>query len=257
MAGFNDVYSKKTKPSSDSHRRKTLYRPLTFFLIVFCIVLAMSVFFKISRIEVSGNSLYTTEEVIAASGIYEGDNLFFLNRIAAGTRVAVKLPYVESVTINRGLPNIVRIVVEESKASACVDIDGVYWTVSSGGKCLGPVDADKTSEFAAVTGIALETPAEGSDFEAKAGEQEKLDYLLDILDQIHARQLVDKVTGIDMTELNCPVIEYEGRFNVKLGANDNTEYKFGKLLAAVEQLGADDAGTLDVSEGNKVEFKPN
>ena len=44
---------------------------------------------------------------------------------------------------------------------------------------------------------------------------------------------------------------------MKLGANDNTEYKFGKLLSAVSQLSADDSGTLDVSTGEKVIFNPN
>ena len=40
-------------------------------------------------------------------------------------------------------------------------------------------------------------------------------------------------------------------------AMDNTEYKFGKMLSAASQLSADDAGTLDVSTGDKVIFNPN
>lgn len=51
--------------------------------------------------------------------------------------------------------------------------------------------------------------------------------------------------------------EYDDRFVVILGENNNTEYKFGKLLSAVSQLKADDAGTLELSDSNKVTFRPN
>ena len=63
--------------------------------------------------------------------------------------------------------------------------------------------------------------------------------------------------GLALCDFNDDKLEYDGRFLVKLGATDNTEYKFGKMLSAASQLSADDAGTLDVSEGDKVIFNPN
>ena len=104
-------------------------RPLRFFLVIVAIIFVMSVFFKITKIEVSGNSLYSAEEIIAASGIEEGDNLFFVNRIAAGSRVVVKLPYVDSVKISRGLPNRVTIEVTESNAVGYVSVGDELWSV--------------------------------------------------------------------------------------------------------------------------------
>ena len=74
---------------------------------------------------------------------------------------------------------------------------------------------------------------------------------------MQARGLVGKVTVIDMSDAANPTLEYDSRFLVKLGAMDNTEYKFGKMLSAASQLSADDAGTLDVSTGDKVIFNPN
>ena len=181
MADTNEKYTSQRQGQERSRKRRNLYKPLTFFLIVFAIVMAMSVFFSIGRIVVEGNSLYTDEEVIAASGIQQGDNLFFLNRIAAGSRVAAKLPFVDSVTINRGLPNIVTIVVAESRAAGCIDIDGVLWTVGSTGKCLGMIEETAASDYAVISGIELNVPASGSPFEAAAGNEDKLDYLLDMV----------------------------------------------------------------------------
>ena len=250
MADTNDS-------NRSSNRRGRLYRPLSFFLIVAAAVLAMSVFFKITRINVEGNSYYTADEIINASGIQRGDNLFFINRIAAGSRVAVKLQYVDSVRINRGLPNIVTIVVEESRAVGYVTINDLYWSVGRTGKCLGIVDKDEAAQMAQISGIILAEPAEGSNFQPSSSEMDKFMYLLEIMDQIHGRGLTDLVSAIDMSDPSDPTVEYDGRFTVRLGAQDDTEYKFGKLLSAIEKLGADDSGTLDVSSGNRVEFRPN
>lgn len=256
MANTNDYYRKREDPYKPKFTRN-VNRPLAFFLVIVALIFIMSVFFKVSRIEVKGNSIYTADEVIKASGIEKGDNLFFINGIAAGSRVAVKLPYVDSVQINRGLPNLVIIEVTESKAVGCVKVGDELWSVSSSGKFLSSITQDDSSHIAMISGINVSDAATGEHIEAASGEENKLAYLTDILYQIQARGLLGKVTAIDMSDVNNPTFEYDSRFLVKLGAMDNTEYKFGKMLSAVLQLSADDAGTLDVSTGDKVVFNPN
>lgn len=256
MANTNDYYRKREDPYKPKFTRN-VNRPLAFFLVIVALIFIMSVFFKVSRIEVKGNSIYTADEVIKASGIEKGDNLFFINGIAAGSRVAVKLPYVDSVQINRGLPNLVIIEVTESKAVGCVKVGDELWSVSSSGKFLSSITQDDSSHIAMISGINVSDAATGEHIEAASGEENKLAYLTDILYQIQARGLLGKVAAIDMSDVNNPTFEYDSRFLVKLGAMDNTEYKFGKMLSAVSQLSADDAGTLDVSTGDKVVFNPN
>lgn len=68
---------------------------------------------------------------------------------------------------------------------------------------------------------------------------------------------MDKVANINVSDIAKVSFEYDDRFVVILGENNNTEYKFGKLLSAVSQLKADDAGTLELSDSNKVTFRPN
>ena len=256
MSNSNDYYRKREDPYKPNFKRN-VNRPLTFFLVIVAIIFVMSVFFKITKIEVSGNSLYSAEEIIAASGIEKGDNLFFINRIAAGSRVVVKLPYVDSVKISRGLPNLVTIEVTESKAVGCVAVGEELWSVSSSGKFLSSIDKKEAEHIAVVSGITVSEAAVGEYIKASDGQSDKLAYLTDILYQIQARGLMGKVTSIDLTDAQNPTFEYDGRFLVKLGAFDNTEYKFGKMLSAVSQLSADDSGTLDLSTGNKVVFNPN
>ncbi len=257
MSTTNDYFKKPAEKGNGKNAHSALYRPMTFFLIIVAIIFVMSVFFKVSKIEVQGNIKYSSEEIISASGIHTGDNLFFINRIGAGSRVVVKLPYIDSVKINRSLPNRVTIVVEESKAVACIDVGDELWSISQTGKFLSAIDKKDAGLIAHISGISVSSAAVGETVSVDETEQAKLDYLLEILYQIQARSLVDKVADIDISNVADPTFEYDGRFIVKLGARDNTEYKFGKLLSAVSQLTVDDAGTMELSDGNKVTFKPN
>ena len=109
------IHKRKT---ADSPERMTISQylssfsgPIMFFLVVVATIFVMSVFFRITNIQVEGNSHYTDEEIIRAIDIEEGDNLFFFDRFAALSRVFAKLPYVEEVSVERSLPNKVIITV--------------------------------------------------------------------------------------------------------------------------------------------------
>ena len=129
--------------------------------------------------------------------------------------------------------------------------------VSSSGKFLSSIDEKDAEHIASISGITVNEAEVGEYIKSAEGESDKLAYLTDILYQIQARGLMGKITAIDLSDAANPTFEYDGRFMVKLGAFDNTEYKFGKLLSAVSQLSADDSGTLDLSTGKKVVFNPN
>ena len=257
MPDTNELSPRKQLSKEIAKRRVSLRKPVSFLLIIVVIIFLMSISFKISKIEVSGNNLYSEEEIISASGIYTGDSLFFINRIAAGSRVVVKLPYVDSVAITRTLPNKVTIIVQESKAIGYVEISGDFWTISQSGKYLAKIEAKDAEGIARISGITAENPVVGDALNPKEGDEVKLQYLQEIMYQIQTRGLVSDITAIDIGNEANPEISYQNRFTVKLGELDNTEYKFGKMLSAISQLGKDDAGIMDLSTDDKVYFNPN
>ena len=101
--------------STNRRRRRGRFSFLTkllcILLIAGAVVAALTVFFKVQSITVSGNARYTSEEVVAASGIEIEDNLFLLNKYSAAQAIFEKLPYVEEATINRALPDTIVITV--------------------------------------------------------------------------------------------------------------------------------------------------
>ena len=62
---------------------------------------------------------------------------------------------------------------------------------------------------------------------------------------------------IDMSSAANPVFDYKGHFTVKLGSNENLEYKLGLLVSAVEKLKENEYGVIDLSIDHQAHFSPN
>ena len=228
-------------------KRSVLFAPLSFLIICAALVFGMSVFFRVSGIEVEGNEVYSKEEIIEASGIEEGDNLFFINRFSAISRIFSKLPYVEKAVINRSLPNKLVIIVTESRAIACISAEDGTWAIDRSCKLLSKTNGEEAGSLIRIEGLTPIAPEAGQIIAPGEAESPKVSYLSAILTQIDALDLQDRITYIDISGISNPTFDYIGRFTVKLGANENVEYKFQCLLSAVEALNEGDRGTLDLS----------
>lgn len=236
-------------PQRRKKKKKTsaLFAPLSFLIICVALVFGMSVFFRVSSIGVEGNAIYSPEEVIEASGIEKGDNLFFINQFSAISRIYSKLPYVEKAAIDRHLPNKLTIVVMESRAVAWVAAEDGNWAIDRSCKLLGKVEAAEQQSLIRIDGLTPIAPEAGKYIAPGEEETPKVNYLAAILQQVDTLDLRGDISYIDISGITNPSFDYLGRFVVKLGSNENLEYKFQCLLSAVEALNEGDRGTLDLS----------
>ena len=141
--------------------------------LVAAVVFGVAVFFKVSRVEVQGNSLYSAEQVVQASGIETGDNLLTLNKATVAGNIITQLPYVEKVSVGRSMPDAVILEVQESTARFAVMSDtNVIWLINSSGKALERYDGltDVTAAQTPTDETPVETPTEEAAVEAPAGE---------------------------------------------------------------------------------------
>ena len=232
--------------------RGAVWGPLSFLLAVAAAVFGMSVFFRVHDVTVSGNVRYTAEEIVLASGIEEGDNLFFINRGTATARINARLPYVEQAWIERSLPNRLEIHITESDAVASLTAsDGTTWVLDRGCKLLATAGADETEGLIAVSGLSPVEPEVGERLSAPAGEEPKVAYLADILGMISDLGMQEDVTAVDITDYASPSFRYLGRFTVKLGEYGSLAYKFQLMLSAIAKMSEGDRGTLDVGIDNR------
>jgi cell division protein FtsQ len=253
----------RKKKAADAPERMSLSQylssfsgPIVFFLVVVTTIFVMSIFFRITNIQVEGNVHYTDEEIIRAIDIEEGDNLFFFDRFSALSRVFAKLPYVEEVTVERSLPNKITITVTESQALAYIILGDEMWTVDHNCKILGKATDDELSGLIAVEGFNPGTLLIGEPLTTADGNTADVEYLAAVLDQLEGRGLYTSVKSIDFTDPSDVSFRYGDRYTIMLGGSAKTEYKFAMVVSVMQQLLAGDMGVIDVSDEITAHFRP-
>ena len=251
------------KPNTDDEQRfhlrellSTLSGPIMFFLVVVAVIFVMSVFFRVSDIQVRGNSHYSDEEIIRAIDIEEGDNLFFFDRFAALSRVFAKLPYIDEVSVERSLPNKVIITVSESQALAYIVLGEEKWTIDHSCKVLGKANDDELSGLIPIEGISPGTLMIGEPLQTADGDTGIVDYIAEVLFQLEARGLYADVGRVDFSDPRHVEFTLRDKYTVRIGDSNNVEYKFGMLMSVLSQVLDGDVGIINVSDGNTAHFSP-
>ena len=239
-----------------------LLKVLCALAVLVALTMGATVFFQVEQVEVIGNHRYTAEEVVEASGIQVGDNLYHMNKFAVAREMLEELPYTRELLIRRRLPNTIVITVTEWDAVARVEappagavVEGEEnplevaredWLISVGGKLLEPAAAD--SDEIRITGITPIMPRAGTKLALPQAEAEKSAALLALLQELETLDMLDGVSAIDLASTHMTV-RYEDRFDVKLPLTGDLNYKLRVLVAVVHgQLDDQAAGELDLTQ---------
>ena len=267
-----------------SHRSRTRrknrgrFGPLFKLLCVLAVVVALTagatVFFRVERVSVSGNQRYSQEEIIAASGIHLGDNMYSLNKVRIDRSIRTKLPYVGELTINRALPSTILITVAEWDAVAQISVPDPArifavqeelleedpkaepvktaqepWLISVKGKLLEP--APKDSAAIPVSGLTPLAPEAGSMLAVPESEKTRLEALTALLAALEEVELSEEITSIRL-EATQLVVRYAGRFNVKMKLNADFQYDLRLMCTVREQMeqrySVDVTGSIDLTQ---------
>ncbi len=271
-----------------SHRSRTRRRnrgrfgPLFKLMCVVAVIVALTVgatvFFRVERVTVSGNQRYTQEEIIAASGIQLGDNLYSLNKVRIDRSIRTTLPYVGELTINRALPSTILITVTEWEAVAQVAVPDPervsalqgarleadpeaeplqtaqeLWLISVKGKLLEPAPADSPAIL--VTGLISLSPQAGSMLSVPEEEQTRLEALTALLEALEGDGMLGEISSIRLENTQL-VAHYAGRFQVKMRLNADFSYDVRLMRAIREQMeekyGENTAGSMDLTRNRAV-----
>lgn len=241
---------------SNRGRFSFLYRLLTFVVICGAIVAALALFFKVEKIQVEGAERYTAEEVIAASGVSVGDNLFLMDKYEVAARIHGELNYVETVQISRNLPSTLRITVTECQSTVAVEQEDLTWLISGTGKIVDTVTIDAAKEYALVTGLTLQKPQLGKTIEADSDNDLACRTLLELLERLHGKNMLSDVQAIHLEDPSHITLRYLNRFDVVIPWNADLNYKLDYLLAVVERLEDNERGTINMTQDRKVNFIP-
>ena len=184
-------------------RFSALYKLLSVLIIFAAILMGCVVFFRVSTVEITGDSPYTEEEIRRVSGVEQGDNLFTLNKYQISSRIYTQLPYIGTVNFERKYPDTFVIHVTASVPVAWIESGGSRWLMDTDCKLLESGGASLTEGKAQVRGLEAVNPLVGSVLTVPPEQQDKLDQLKGFLAAIQARQMTGSLTSfLDLTSNN-------------------------------------------------------
>ena len=193
-----------------------LLRPLSVLLTAVAVVAALTMFFKVSTVEVTGSSRYQAGEVAAASGVELGDNLVLLDKYHIAQRIYTELPYVTEARINRKFPSTLVLDVTETSAVASIQGAGGYWLLNAGEKLLEVVDETGAQDYLRITGLEAVNPAVSARLD---GGMDPLDLLREALGEFEL-----EVLDTAPVEYRCYCSrERVSRALISMGKKDLTE----------------------------------
>lgn len=253
-------------PPKPFMRNRLLLRLATVVAIVLALVLAMSVFFRVEHIQVSGMDQYTAWDISQASGIKQGDSLFSLGLPGATARI-LELDYVKDVRIGIRLPNMVIIDITEVRVTYAVKAqDDEWWLVDSSGRIIEKAMDDSQESCTKILGVHLLNPEAGGQAVAQETNTPQVDengntipvtvtaahrlnVALNIADYLEANGIIGQAASIDVNDLGDIQFWYGQQYQVKLGNESQLSHKVSLAKGAIDKLSQEshNSGVLDAS----------
>lgn len=242
-------------PDSRAERRKQklkrqqryrfLYKVFTLVLTLCAGVLALTLFFKVDTVRIQGRSRYTNAELLQTAEIEPGDNLFLLSRRGVRRRLLDQYPYLDTVVIDRKLPNQIIIRVADAKPAVAIGSETTYYYIDAGGKLLEQVAVDRLGSVPVVTGVTVKDMEVGKRLNMR--KDEKLRLLSQLLASLQASGLMDRVDFINFSDLNNVRVGCDGHMYIRFGTMDRLEKKMQFAQKFVEETSASLYCEIEVS----------
>lgn len=244
-------------------RRKHRSRMLAvFYIFLFLVVIAVAVtlsftvLFKITNVCVSGTSRYSEKQILDASGIKKGDNLFLIHTSASAEKIGQKLPYIGTVNVSRKFPTQVEISVKEEPVCGAAAFGNGYIVIGENGKTL---ECAKKCPQGCIVLKGLNINKAQPGFPVAFANSSRAEILRDVMDSVKKNGL-SNITEADFSQPSRILLNYDRRVIINFGTSADIDYKlvFAKKLLK-ENIKSTEKGTLNmsvVSDTNKAYFDP-
>lgn len=235
---------KKRKVNKHRRRKKALLWGFLLLAVVLLCGLSLTVFFPVEEISASGSSFYSSEKIIAYSGISAGDNLIRISEDRVLASLQKDLPFVDSIKISKKLPGTVKITVTDAAEIYVFKIGETYYSADDEGRVLRSytekpenilfVDCKAALGEGSVTYITFEN----------AQTQEIIRLVTDKIQNFALR-----ADYLSLKDLYAIEMSFDSRFTVNFGEFAYFEEKLAHLLKMLEDESfAGSSGTVNLSD---------
>ena len=232
-----------------------LYKLLTLVVVCAAAVLALTLFFKVESVEVTGNSRYSAQEIQDACGVSLGDNLYLLSKPDMVQRLHQQLPYIDEVRVTRRLPNTLCIQVTEFSTVYAVEQEGTVWLLTSGGKIVET--AAERGDVPLIDGCELLAPSLSGDVSFALELQNRQESLFALLTALESAELTEGVRAIHLGDPTVLTMDYTERFTVEMPYGADYPRLLRYLTLVIDKLETNLTGVIDLTRDGEPHFRPN
>lgn len=248
---------KRHKDNKKRKKRNTFRKIMIWFAAIIAFaavgtVLSLTVFFHIDTISVSGNEIYSKDEILAQCPIEIGENLFLSDTKNAKEMLEQNLPYIYNAEITRKLPYTIQIKITEATPQYSIKQDKTYILLNDNFKVLEN-NAEKAQGIL-ISKAEISSAQPGSEIVFKDSD---IGECLKQLAAVVNDNDFSEITSIYSNSIRDNYVVYENRIAFKLGTCDNLENKIYQGLTACEELNQSNPnaeGTMTITGGKSLYF---
>lgn len=257
--------SQAVRKSNKSSKGKIL-------VVLLAIVIILSAFFLLANsrlfrvrnfaVNIGGSGMYSQEEIINASGVAQGIELFGFDRMTVQNNIKRELPYVSSVSIRRLPPSTLRIDVRTDTAALGIMLGDEYYIISESFRVVEKIRMDgRPLEYVKPHGVVniitndVVRSFVGERIEFR--DDDIVSFLEEFIKLRRGHDAAEMITSVDIRDKFNVIMDYGGLYTVHFGVFENIYRKALNSFDVIEVL--DDRslrGTIDVSNGERVVFMP-
>ena len=225
-------------------------------IVVLGLLLVILPSFRVKKIVVEGNHLYSAEQIIRCSGIEVGEELLALDVDEAIQNILSACPYVDSISVSSESISCIRITVKEKSNLMYTAFNGKYVAFDSSFHVLS--SSEDESVYANLLKVELPPIAAlsvGGNMYF-ANQETNMDYVGELLETLDAKGILDEVTSIDFSKKFQVSYVMEGKCLVELGKVAELDTKLMLVDEILETRGGMDTySVVNVSATDKPTYR--
>lgn len=219
-------------------------------VLIVLVVVVYRLLFVIKDISAVGSERYTSEELVAASGVDEGDHLYSFSSKEIGKLMSLRCPEIESVDVDRTPPGTIVFNVTEEEPAFYADFYGDYRMLSATLRVMGSVTEEDAKNSGCPKIVIPDVHRATAGLQPEFAGVRDESYIYDVSAAVLSSPLGERTGTLDLSDKYDITLTIDKRYILKLGDSKSIDTKL-KIAVAVlkdEMFEKDIKATIDVSD---------
>jgi len=245
MKGIKLMTKTKTQKKVIKKRKRARRVLLLLLLIATLISICLfTPFFNVQNVEVSGNSIISSEQIITQASIPPETNIFRIHKRKL-IKSLLTIPEIEEVNIKRRLPSTVVFKVKETPAVMFAPYMTGYVTLNSSGRVISLCDDKTDLNLIELTGLEIKN----AEICKKISVQDrvKFDIILDAIRILEEKGLLGEIRSCHFDNLSDFHVYLTDGTKIIFGETEDLAYKISVLSTVLPMVNRTEGAYVDLT----------